>query len=78
MRFRVIDTKTGREADIVEIALREDWAKRLVYCDMEGFAIEEDGALILLDECGNCASCPAGRFRVEFIEGAAEFKREVE
>jgi hypothetical protein len=78
MRFRVIDTKTGWEADIEEIALREDWAKRLVYCDMEGFAIEEDGTLVLLDECGNCAPCPAGRFRVEFIEGAVDSKREGE
>ena len=52
MKFTVIDTKTGEYPDLWEIALKEDWAKSLCYCDMEGFAIEEDGTLILLDECG--------------------------
>ena len=50
--FHVIDKKTGKEADPYEIALNEDWAKRLCYCDMVGFAILEDGTLILVDECG--------------------------
>ena len=50
--FHVIDKTTGKEADPYEIALNEDWAKRLCYCDMEGFAILEDGTLILVDECG--------------------------
>jgi hypothetical protein len=27
----------------------EPWARGLVYCDMEGFAVESDGSLILLD-----------------------------
>lgn len=34
--FTVIDTKTGKEADEYNIALHEDWAKHLCYCDMEG------------------------------------------
>lgn len=68
--FMVIDNKTGKEADVYNIALKEDWAKGLIYCDMEGFAIEEDGNLILLDECGNFAYCPSGRFTV-VPEGAA-------
>ena len=50
--FHVIDKTTGKEADPYEIALNEDWAKSLCYCDMEGFAILEDGTLILVDECG--------------------------
>ena len=50
--FHVIDKKTGQEADPFEIALNEEWAKHLCYCDMEGFAILEDGTLILADECG--------------------------
>ena len=50
--FHVIDKTTGKEADPYEIALNEDWAKSLCYCDMEGFAILEDGTLILADECG--------------------------
>ena len=52
MKFTVVDTKTGEYPDLWEIALKEEWAKSLCYCDMEGFAIEEDGTLILLDECG--------------------------
>lgn len=62
--FTVIDTKTGKEADTYEIALKEEWAKHLCYCDIEGFAIEEDGTLVLLDECGKVAYCPEGRFRI--------------
>lgn len=66
VRFRVIDSSTNEEADIEKIALREDWAKNLVYCDMEGFVVAQDGTLALLDECGNYAWCPPGRFRLEW------------
>lgn len=64
--FSVIDVKTGGEADPYEIALHEEWAKNLMYCDMEGFAIEEDGSLILVDECGRYEYCPIGRFEVRW------------
>jgi len=36
--FTVIDVKTGEYPDLETIALYEDWAKGLVYCDMEGIA----------------------------------------
>ena len=62
--FHVIDKTTGKEADLYEIALNEDWAKSLCYCDMEGFAILEDGTLILADECG----------RFEFIQENDRFE----
>jgi hypothetical protein len=65
--FRVIDTKTGTEPDLEEIALREPWAKGLIYCDMEGFAICDDGTLVLMDECGAHRYPPADRFRVEWL-----------
>ena len=52
------------QEDLWEIALKEDWANGLMYCDMEGFAIEEDGTLLLLDECGKHAYCPEGRFKI--------------
>lgn len=64
--FKVIDKKTGKEADVEEIVLHEDWAKGLIYCDIEGFAITEDGALILADECGKFAYCPDSRFEIQF------------
>ena len=65
MGFIVIDKETGKEADICEIALHEEWADGLLYCDMEGFAIMENGSLILLDECGNFRYCPSDRFEIK-------------
>lgn len=62
--FMVIDNKTGLYPDCEKIARKEKWAKNLVYCDIEGFAVMEDGSLILMDECGNYAYCPEGRFTV--------------
>ena len=63
-RFTVIDTKTGEYPDLQKIALKEGWAKGLIYSDMEGFAVTEDGSLILMDECGGYSYCPAERFKV--------------
>lgn len=65
MKFRVIDLNTKTEADPAKIALTEEWAKGLVYCDMEGFAMTQFGELLLVDVCGNCAYCPEGRFKVK-------------
>ncbi len=66
MRFTVIDKKTGKEADTYEIALHEEWANNLIYCDIEGWFIGEDGELILADECGNFTYADRDRFMVEF------------
>jgi len=66
MKFRVIDKQTSKEADPYEIALHEEWASCLVYCDMEGFAITEDGYLVLMDECGSVVYCDTDRFKVVF------------
>jgi hypothetical protein len=66
MRFKVVDPRTGEYPDLRRIALTEDWARGLMYCDMEGFALEEDGTLLLLDECGAYREAPADRFVVEF------------
>ena len=64
LEFDVVDTTTGKYLDWERIAREEAWAKGLVYCDMDGIAIREDGSLILLDECGNCVSCPSDRFEI--------------
>ena len=64
--FIVIDTKTGKEADEYEIALHEDWAKHLCYCDMDGWAIMDDGSLLLVDECGKYAYADRERFKVKW------------
>lgn len=68
--FSVIDKKTGKYPDLEKIALKEDWAQGLMYCDMEGFALEEDGTLLLLDECGRQACCPPDRFEIVAEEEA--------
>ena len=69
--FHVIDRQTGREADPYDIALNEDWAKGLMYCDMEGFALLEDGTLILTDECGRYEFPPdSDRFEIVWDCGA--------
>lgn len=76
MIFKVIDTKTGEVVSdgyyegydpLATYALNEEWAKGLIYCDMEGFFIDPHGALILADECGNFRFCPPDRFKVEMV-----------
>ncbi len=75
MKFHVIDNETGKEADIYKIALKEVWAKPLMYCDMDGFYIGENGDLILADECGNYEFCDPERFKVVF--GDKEYTQEM-
>ena len=64
--FTVIDNKTGKEADIYNIALHEDWARNLCYYDMEGWTIAEDGTLLLVDEFGQFAYADKERFKVKW------------
>ena len=61
----VYDKQTGALADASQLAL-EDWAHDLIYSDIEGWALEEDGTLILCDECGSFAYPPPERFEVYF------------
>jgi hypothetical protein len=64
--FIVIDSKTGKEADTYNIALHEDWAKHLCYCDIDGWAIQDDGTLLLIDDCGQVAYADRERFKVKW------------
>ena len=64
--FTVIDKNTCQEADLEQIALKAPWAKGLCYCDMEGFAIGQDGDMYLLDECGRWTYPPQDRFEVRW------------
>lgn len=63
--FLVIDNKTKKEANTYKIAKDEKWAHDLIYMDIEGWAIEEDGTLVLLDECGHYAYAPPDRFSIK-------------
>lgn len=75
-KFKVIDPKTGEYPDLLNIILNENWAKEtLVYCDINGFAITEDGTLILMDECGNYAYPPSDRFEVLFLDNPCDVLR---
>ncbi len=67
--FLVIDPKTGAEPDGKEIAQTEEWAKGLIYCDINCFAMTEDRHLLLLDDCDNTAYPPPDRFKVVFRPG---------
>ena len=41
---------------------------------MEGFAITQEGMLILLDECGKYTYCPDNRFKVVAESGIEELQ----
>ena len=66
--FDVIDLRTGKLADIEQIALKEEWASKLIYCDMDGFVIDQLGELWLMDECGGIEYCPGQYERFQIVE----------
>ena len=68
--FKIIDKKTGKEPTervIQNIAKRGN----LIPCDIDGFYIDEDGQIILVDDCGNCTWLDMSRFKVELQTGAS-------
>ena len=70
IRFIVIDKRTGKEPIFDHNHIfKEKWFKQsnLIYCDIEGWYIGEDGMLVLADECGNIAYPPSDRFEVRFV-----------
>jgi hypothetical protein len=69
--FYVFDKKTKRKAVPEIIVANEPWAKGISQFDIEGFAMLEDGNLILADECGNFVYCPQDRFTVIWDTPAA-------
>lgn len=71
MTVKVIDKRTG-EAPIFDHnhLFKEKWFKEsgLIYCDIDGWYIGEDGELVLIDDCGNVGYPPVDRFEVVFDE----------
>lgn len=63
MYFEVIDLQTGKCADAEDIA-NEKWAYGVGGDEEGGFMIDQDFALCLVDELGNYAYCPRGRFKI--------------
>jgi len=65
--FRIIDNKINREPtyeDLIEIVQNEEWARDLVWTDIDGWAIDEYGSILLMDDCGNVRYAPRGRFSI--------------
>lgn len=70
IKFKVIDPRTGKEPIFDHNHIfKEKWFKdsALIYCDIEGWYIGEDGFLILVDECGNVGYPPTDRFKVVML-----------
>ena len=54
------------EYPVVEkIVPTEKTESSLIYCKIGEFSIAESGALLLIDDCGNTAYCPADRFSIK-------------
>ena len=76
MSFQVLDTKTMKEVsldDFTELAINND----LMEFDIEGFALQEDGTLLLCDECGRFAYVPREEkyvIRVEERFGTSDYE----
>ena len=71
MTFKVIDKKTGKEPTMRVI---DNIAKKggLMTMDIDGFFLGEDGALILVDDCGNATWCDPKRFEA-VIDGGTGY-----
>lgn len=50
--------------DAYKFCKENEWASHLIYCDIDGFAIGEQGDLMLIDDCSNVAYCPRGMFKI--------------
>lgn len=66
MKFVVIDKSTRKIANTAEIALNEEWTRILDSARIEGFALKQDGDLILTDQHGRMVYCPNNRFELVF------------
>lgn len=63
MKFKVIDTKTGKEPTDRVV---NNIAKKggLITTHIDQFFVGEDGSLVLADDCENITYCDMRRFRV--------------
>lgn len=62
MEFRVLDKRSGAEADKVALG-RERWAGARGSAPL-GFVLMEDGTLFLAFDSGRLAECPEDRFDI--------------
>ena len=57
MRFQVLDKNTMKEVSLDDFVELADNAGLMAF-DLDGFALHEDGTLILCDECGRFTYVP--------------------
>lgn len=71
MQIRIIDTTTGKEPtdEVIEKIAKEN---KLQLFDIDGFGINEDGQIILMDDCGNYAFADNTRFEAKLVEEKRE------
>lgn len=72
--FKVIHPDTGADwthEELQEYAINNT---NLVYCDIEGFLVDEYGALFLADECGNFDILPPDWFGLVWLARLSEIK----
>lgn len=57
MNFRVLDKNTMKEVSLDDFVELADNAGLMTF-DLDGFALQEDGTLLLCDECGRFTYVP--------------------
>ena len=76
MNFQILDKKTMKEVGLDDFtALARN--NNLMEFDLEGFALQEDGTLLLCDECGRFAYVPREEkyiIRVEERFGTSDYE----
>ncbi len=79
MNFKVIDKRTGKEPIFDHNHIfKEKWFKEssLIWCDIDGWYVSEDGQLALTDDCGHTVWVDRNRFEVVY-EDVEEIKEEM-
>lgn len=66
MIYEIIDTRTGERAKAYEL-VQEPWAEKVRGCGWPALAIDEDGDVMLTDDCGNYDMVPEGRVEVRLV-----------
>lgn len=73
MIYEIIDTRTGERAKAYEL-VQEPWAEKVRGCDWPALAIDEDGDVMLTDDCGNYDMVPEGRVELRMVVDREKWK----
>lgn len=79
LSFKVIDKRTGKEPIFDHNHIfKEKWFKEsgLIWCDIDGWYVSEDGELALIDDCGRSFLVDRNRFEVVY-ENIEQIKEEM-